>query len=450
MRRKYAMTYQGEFVDEGALETSVMEKTKPPVWAYCCIVLAASALAVVVGFPGGSQSSDSQWYRMLAEGRPETVVQPFASRQLGPRLVRALTRLAPISTDRGFEAVTLVSTFVCLAGIGYLLYCAHVPASMFAATAFLPVWANFAHGYMLPEALFNALFVLLLICLWRRSYGLAVLILVPMYMARESTLLVLLCFLVAGIRYVRPGVLAGAIAASSSGAYVGHYLARNCQPNIHHLPAALYLLGKIPFNFMENIVGFQIWLNTMNAKESPLWSWQAPRWLPLGAIRIIGINHFHSYFPSWTLLGWMGGFGILPIFLFFAWRSGELRLAWDNFFLRFCLLVGVLSFMIGPLLGASTFRLTLYGWPAFLVALPMIYPNGAQNRRGLMLTNQLCGWMPYLAGILQNPSGDEPAQFRFIALAIVAGCWIFILTKLLPPRLSSLPLPVRHEVLRRD
>jgi hypothetical protein len=326
--------------------------------------------------------------------------------------------------DLGFALLALVSTLICVGGISYILHRERVPLSMFAATALLPVWAVFDHGYLLPDIFWDALLTIFLLCLWRKSYGLAAALLLPLYMARESTLLVLLCLLVSGIRYLRLRAMVGAILASAAGALAGQYLARGSQGNVHHLPTLVYLLAKVPFNLMKNIFGVQLWLNTLHFTNPPLWTWQVPPWLHLGGIKVVGICSFDPYFPSWTLLSWLGGFGVLPLVLCKSLRSGQLQEGLNNFFLRFCLLYGLISYLAGPLLGASIYRLVLYGWPAFLLALPLIWPKGVQTQLGLMIAHLLCGWTAFAVMVSERP-GNEPFDYRWIGLAVLLACWAF-------------------------
>jgi hypothetical protein len=397
-----------------------------PWWIYWVVAIGTCILAVTLGFPGGEMIGDVQWYRLLAQGRMESVIQPYASRQLEPRLVLVLTRLVHIRVERGFALVALVSTLICAGGVTYILYRERVPLSALLATAPLPVWASIDHGYLLPDAFFAGLLTVFLLFLWRKSYGLAATVLFPLYIARESTLVVLLCFVVAGITFLRPRAIVGAVAASVAGAFAGQYLARHCQPNVHHLAGPLYMLAKVPFNFLGNILGVQLWVNTLNLTNRPLWTWRVPACLHLGGIKLIGISSFGGYLPLWNLMTWMGAFGVLPLLLYRSLVGDQPEAVRTNLFLRFCVYYGVISYLAGPLLGGSFYRLVLYGWPAFLIALPLIWPKRSQSQLGLILANLACGWTSFATMVLERPGG---LIARWVGLAIMLLCWIFAWVK---------------------
>jgi len=394
-------------------------------WRYFVVAIGAAALAIAVGFPGGSESSDSGAYILLAQGHVESVIHPFSTRQLEPLLVRALSSLMRTDVDRGFAVVAVLSTFVCVAGAGYIFYRESVPVLLFAGTSLLPVWASFDHPYQMPEIFYSALLTLFLLCLWRRCYWLGAAMLFPLYITRETTLAVLLCLLVAGIGILRPRVMAAAAGAAGAGALVAGYLARASPPNRHHLPGIVYLLGKVPYNATKNLFGVQIWTNTLNLNEPPLWIWHVPHWFHLGGIRLIGICPFHGTILGWTFVSWMSGFGVLPLLLYVSFRQGHLRPAWENLCLRFCLLYGVASFAAGPLLGAGVYRLVLYGWPAFLLAMPLVSRRRLPKERVIIAANLLCGWAPALIALFKLPGLEDPSVYLFVVLTVLVVCWLF-------------------------
>lgn len=410
-------------IGESARDSTAHSAWGSAAWGYWVVTIFAVVLAVAVGFPGGAEVADSECYRLLAEGHVELVVQPFSNRQLEPLLVRVLADFLHMTTGRSFEVLALVSTIVCVGGVGYILYRSQASLRLYAAAALLPVWASFDHGYLLPDIFYSALLTVFLLCLWRKSYWLAAALLLPLYVSREAAILVLVCLLIAGVRFLRTRVMVGATVAATAGALISHALARGSQSNVHHLPAVLYLIGKVPFNFMQNVVGIAPWVNTLRPVGPPFWIYHIPSWLHLGAIKVIGICPFHLEYPVRTLLGWMGGFGILPLVLCVSMRGGQLRTVWNDFFFRFCILYGVISFIAGPLLGSSVSRLILHGWPAFLVALPLIWPLGLQHKVGLIIANFLSGWTAFAVSEVQVK--NHVLLPLYGAFAVVLACWIF-------------------------
>jgi len=167
----------------------------------------------------------------------------------------------------------------------------------------------------------------------------------------------------------------------------------------------------------------------------------------------------------------MGAFGVLPLLLYIALRQGRFEGARSDLLMRFCLLYGLISFAIGPLLGASVYRLVLQGWPAFLVALPLCWPNaetvklvqslprsGSADPRvwgprlvidrteeprtpkpgvratqlvgfhtSLIPVYLLCGWVSAAAvGILSRGEGRD---YAWAGLIVVVACWVFTYRK---------------------
>lgn len=410
--------------EQRALGSSLVVTNASAVRRYWVLAVAGVALATVVAFTGRPEVYyDCMAYRWLAEGHTELVAQPFSNRQREPLAARGLTRLLHTSTDRSFQVLAFASILVCLGGAGYILYRSGAPVKLSAATPFLPVWAYFAHGYLLPDIFYSALLTIFLLCLWRKSYWLAVGLLFPLYVSREAAVVALVALVVAGARLLRARVMAGAALATAAGAICTHLLARGGQPNPHHLPTILYLIGKVPFNFMSNVVGIPPWTNTLPLRHSLVWAYVLPRGVHLGAIKVVGICPFHVDYPFHTFLSWTGCFGVLPLVLYASLRAGMLRTIRKDLFLRFCILHGIISFVAGPLLGAGVWRLVLYGWSAFLVAVPMVWPRHLQGKGELIFLNLLSGWAAF--AVMQTPG--EHTLLGYSGAAIVGASWIITL-----------------------
>ena len=61
----------------------------------------------------------------------------------------------------------------------------------------MPFWVDIFHDYYLPDLLHAAILAAILLCLLFGHTGLALLLLFPAYLARESTLLVAACLIFA-------------------------------------------------------------------------------------------------------------------------------------------------------------------------------------------------------------------------------------------------------------
>jgi hypothetical protein len=78
----------------------------------------------------------------------------------------------------------------------------------------------------------------------------------------------------------------------------------------------------------------------------------------------------------------MTQFGLLPLLAAFLWWRHR-RFAGRSPLLRFTLLYGAASFLLGPMLGNWILHLVGYGWPLFLVALPLLFNEFAATPRSI-------------------------------------------------------------------
>jgi hypothetical protein len=84
---------------------------------------------------------------------------------------------------------------------------------------------------------------------------------------------------------------------------------------------------------------------------------------------------------------------------------------------RFCILYGVISILMTPLLGASADRLVEYGWPFFFVVVPWFVASNYDLRgirtSAMVLLHLVTCWLAWF-GFRQPPS------YLFAGLAVVA------------------------------
>lgn len=331
---------------------------------------------------------DAAHYLALAQGRPAML--PFASRQLAPLIAQALTPVLPLQTAiilEGLACLTVFATF-----IAYLLLRTRAPLWLTLATLGLFFWPQQFNWLIFPDLLFAALLSCFLFALLHRRPTLAALLLLPLTLTRESALLVLACFLIALFRTRKPPhpscpelahgrkslfatqiqtpyllPAATALTSTALALLLLHHLTRNALPNHERLPPTLYLLAKLPWNLLKNVLGITPWSNLYPACATP--RWQTP--LHLSPLQGIGLCGFDVTYPIQSLAAALSAFGLLPLLLFTLRRSPD-SIPEPTLLLRFALLYGALSFLLAPLLGELFPRLYAYGWPLFLVALPIL------------------------------------------------------------------------------
>ncbi len=295
---------------------------------------------------------------------------PFASRQLSPLLVRALVATLHLSLHAAFFLLGTAALLAFFGSVLWLFLRSAAPRFLFPALFGLLFWAEQFNTLVLPDILYGALLCLFLLLLRSRHILLAALLLFPLAIARESTILTLACFLLAGWRRLRLVEALTAVASMFAGAFVVKHLTANALPNNEHISPILYLFAKMPWTFLKNFLGINPWANVYRSCVVP--TWQMP--LHLGPLTAIG-SCGYSPGPRQELLFYgLASFGLLPILLLRlrARQPHPPPDPRDSLFLRFAIVYGLVSFALAGFLGESFQRLFAYAWPLFLVALPIL------------------------------------------------------------------------------
>ncbi len=343
-------------------------------------VATASLLAAVAALRMGHifDQADTTHYLNLAAGRPALL--PFASRQLGPLLVRGLVRLTHLSLEQAFFVEGTLALLFFTGTVAFLLVRSRSPKWIVPALAGMFFWTLVYNGLVLPDLFYAALLCGFLLLLRRRQMLAAGCMMFLLALARESTLLTLMCLLAAGWRRLRWHEAAVAVVGTGAGIELAKHLAANALPNTEGISPALYLIAKMPWNLLKNFFGIVPWANVYRSCEVP--RWQMP--LHLGPLTAVGVCRFGWRYPVWLLFQAMAVFGLLPLLLVKLRRvrmpASESR---DEVLLRFCVIYGVISFVMAGLLGEAFGRLFGYSWPLFLVALPMLLGESGANFKSM-------------------------------------------------------------------
>jgi hypothetical protein len=341
--------------------------------------------AILLGLPGAIYAPDAGYYRLLALGQRAAVPAPFSARILGPAVAGWLGR--GLGVDSGFQVLGIVCLAGLLALMAGLLWTWKAPAVFFAAVFLMPFWIDLFHDYYLPDLLHATILAALLLCLLFGHTGLALLLLFPAYLTRESTVLVAVCLLIAGWRRIPLRTAAAGLLALLAGVLVSRHFGHGGPASVHGISGGEYIFGKFFWSFFKNVVGLPLWSNTL-PECNPIWSTAVPHGLPLGAIHAVGLCQPDSWGPGRLLLAWFGIFGIGPalalalrrqLFSPAPERSGE-RTPGLTIVLRFSIVYGAISILLTPFLGASVDRLVEYGWPFYFVALPWFLLQPLRDR----------------------------------------------------------------------
>jgi hypothetical protein len=314
-------------------------------------------------------AGDARFYLGIATGDYSQVMQPFASRQLGALIVAGLMHVLHCTVESGFLLEGTVSIVFMLVAIYYLALKTTAPRWLLFAMAFVPFWPFLLQDLVLPDLWYSALLALLLLMLEEEHMLAAAVMMFPLMLSRESTSLTLVCFLIAAWKRLGWTERVVAVISVLAGSVVVKHLATRAQPNSENLPESIYMLAKVPWNFMNNVFGLVPWSN-VNTQFCAV-----PRWalqVHLGRVHAIGVCGF-------SVIGWvdiseavLSEFGLLPLLLGFLWWRGR-KLDTPSVLLRFTLLYGVASLLLAPVLGTWFARLIGYAWPIFFVALPMLF-----------------------------------------------------------------------------
>jgi hypothetical protein len=389
-----------------------------PAWCLC--------FAVLLGLPGAAYVPDAGQYRLLALGQHGAVPAPFSARILGPAMAGWLGRVTGRGVDTGFFLLGIVCLIALLGLMAGLLWSWRAPLVLSAAIFLMPFWVDIFHDYYLPDLLHAALLGALLLFLLSGHTSLAFLLLFPAYLARESTLLVALCLVFACWRRIRlQPALIGALAILSAGLISRHYN-QEAAISVHGIGGGAYVLGKLIWSFFKNVLGMPLWSNTL-PECSPLWVRAIPPGLHSGAIRSIGLCQPSLWGPTRLLLAWFGIFGIGPALALSLWRQlvspGRELTPGRAMVFRFCLVYGLISILMTPLLGASADRLVEYGWPFYFVLLPWFlstsYDLRGRRSSGLILLHLLTCWLAWFA-FRQQPHSYLPAALAVLSLNALA------------------------------
>jgi hypothetical protein len=381
--------------------------------------------AILLGLPGAIYAPDAGQYRLLALGQRDAVPAPFSARILGPAMAGWLGRVAGLSVDTGFLLLGIVCLVALIALVAGLLWSWRAPAAIFAAVFLMPFWVDIFHDYYLPDLLHATILAAILLCLFSGYNGLALLLLFPAYLARESTLLLALCLIFACWRRIPLRSAAIGLLAMAAGVVVSRHYGHSAPASVHGLSGGPYILGKFFWSFFKNVLGLPLWSNTL-PECNPIWVTTLPH--PLGAIRSIGVCQPDRWGPGRLLLAWFGIFGIGPALAVVLWRRMVLVLSGQGRDLgltpgmviafRFCIVYGVISILMTPLLGASADRLVEYGWPLYFVVLPW-FILGFCDLRGVrlvwvLLLHLVTCWVAWFGFRQQSPS------FLLTGLAVLA------------------------------
>jgi hypothetical protein len=414
--------------------------------------IASFCFAYLVGAARAIYSPDASYYRALAIGQHEAVPSPFSARVLGPAIAGWLGRVSGLGVDKGFLVLGIVCLAVFLALVFQLVQ--HTPASgpgladavLCGAVFLLPFWVEIFHDYYLPDLIHGTVLAALLLCLVAGRLSLAMLLLFPAFLARESTLLVSICLAWAAWRRVPARAVVIGVMATIGGVLASHHFDSLGTMGREGLHGGLYALGKVLWSLPRNTIGLGLWTNTLSVCSSPKLVTTIPAWLSLGKIHQVGVCGLSAWGPARAFLAWLGIFGAGPGVAFAVRRallSPGLLSEWrwlkpgeakrgdcegTAIAYRFSVLYGGGSFLLAPALGASVDRLVAYGWPFFFIALSWVlsvhFATVRIHAAWILLLHIAASWIAWFGFRTYSTPGYCVAAV--LALLLNAGAYFLV------------------------
>ncbi len=378
--------------------------------ALLAFMIGLAAMFAAQDFP--RHWADSASYISMAQGLP--ALMPWAARILLPDIVAFLSMTLGVGMDHAFEVMTCLAFIVWISTV----------AEEWRPSAWLPLFLVTPLVVASLQAVYitdmfhmglTALFFLLL----RRNIFLAAGFMVILVLCRESSMF--LAFVSAGFLLWNRNWL-GAV-AMLAGYFVGsaivHHATAGVQ-NVHHMPELMYLVTKIPANFLRDWVGVLLWTNGYAWCDQPVFSVVLPGGMHLGAITQIGFCAPSIAAPLSTASAYVTIFGVLPAVLIAVLKTqGVPAGKWREEWWATAFVYGVVMVVLGPLAGAPVDREIGFGWPLLFIALPAICTRMMAWR--IAVLHVLAAWSPLLLNGLLAAPGSELSFIGIAASTAVAG-----------------------------
>jgi hypothetical protein len=403
--------------------TPFLERTESRFSAILLAVIATVLILVINWNSLSALNWEGTYYYALAQKGPQQIEKPYAGRFLHPLLARWIADITNLDLHKSFYILGLLSLLTLTIAVTWILKRLTRLPLLILPLLLSPASSQFISSFYHHDLFYAALLALLFLTLWQeKSWIPSFVILLALFLTRESTLLLSLCIIAVAWVKSKRKIIIPVVAASLLGLALTSYVTRSSPANVHQMDNLVYLALKIPFNFFQNVFGIKIWLNTFVKVEPPLFTVELPKWLHLGSISAVGLCPWLPIFPLTTLFLFLTSFGIGPLLMRDSLSKFRRRIfaempPWFLLFMTY----GILSYLITPLLGSSLSRYIGYGWPAFWLAVPAlaakyyVLPKNAMFR--LILLHILASWIPF--AIYSMNTGSVPVVLSSAACAAV-------------------------------
>ena len=364
------------------------------------LVAAAIVVLVFLSMPlVPHYGSDAEWYISIANGHIGDVIKPFSGRFLQPFLAGQLSPFFGISVDQSFFFIAILSLLLFLFLNAFLLKKISLPPLLLFPIFLLPYLGTILNAFFLPDLFYGLLVVLFFVFLFYDMEVASLLVLFPLFLTRESTVLLGAVLLAVSLFRSKKLFAVAVFVVMIISIFTVQNVADIGLPNVHNLGNLSYLVLKVPYNFLNNIFGVKLWVNTLSNNCDPVFTSGLPMGLSVGSINKVGFCGFDASFPLNAVLTFLTIFGIAPLVLFYL-LVPRLKAAFRDlpFWLVVAVIYGLACYFMSVFATGAIQKFMGYGWPAFLLAVPFLVSIFVWSDRRflvkLSLIQLFVAWLP--------------------------------------------------------
>lgn len=327
----------------------------------------------------------SQWLgeTVAVDGKPVTIVEPFASRVLAPFLTHWIIGLSGWPDEMVLKVLNLTVWSAVGPIIGSHLWRKGLPFPLAAVVATIPYPALAATHTLIPDSFSVALLLLVILGLETGKFMVPVIASAIQMLARNTSLLTIVLWLLAR----RQKIGLARICAVLGAAVVGLICLAMIRPfpgsNVHNLNPMTYLLLKLPVMYTRNFLPLNVFTNTKNYCTNPFFTIDVPLLHVLGSVREVGLCWWGTENMIRTVATLLFVVGAFPFLILMDMRRRFLQGARIGTDLRlhtpeWCFLF--LFFLI-PGMGTSVPRLALDAYVILIPVVPMLWSGRPVSNR---------------------------------------------------------------------
>lgn len=350
-------------------------EARAATYVACYALFYGAALLVGWVFAFHTGYDDYKDYLALTSGDSANVPEPFASRVFAPFMAARLADWTGMGARDALAVVSFAATALCALPAAGLLRLARIPLPWALVIATAPYPALAVGYYLVPDGM-AALFVLT--CFygiaaktpWLSGAGAALAML-----TRNTSLLAigLWSAFSASVRATRWAAIAALV-----GVAIGMVLLKTLFPpqasNVHEMSGALYFLLKPAVNAVKNLLGVELYLNTVDWCAPPVAVFDISFIPGLGNITEIGYCRINAMRPLYSVLSYLMIFGIAPLLIARAMmrtlRDSEKLTLLGNAASLAAFAPFTILFLLSPTFGITIKRL-------FVESYPLLFPIAA-------------------------------------------------------------------------